>query len=141
MKFHQPLLAGSLLALLWVCGGLSNIAAAQSAAASVPTVHDHAAEAAAIRTNRLKRLEDRVTVAPEVLSQACRYESDITTRPPHKRVVLSFDDGPEPGQTPYILALLQKYHVPGAFFMIGEKAQKHPELVQAVKEPLQKSVR
>jgi peptidoglycan/xylan/chitin deacetylase (PgdA/CDA1 family) len=37
-----------------------------------------------------------------------------------KLVALTFDDGPDPTWTPQILAILEKYHVPGTFFVIGE---------------------
>ena len=53
-----------------------------------------------IRRHHIKRLEDRVNVDSALLHQTCRYESEISTAPPAKRVVLSFDDGPEPGQGP-----------------------------------------
>lgn len=110
----------------------SALCQAQPLPTKAPT-HDHASDTAAIRTHRLQRLQDKLTIPAEELHQSCRYESDIATRPPFKQIALTFDDGPEPGQTPYILALLRKYHIPAAFFMIGEKAQKHPELVQAVR--------
>lgn len=37
-----------------------------------------------------------------------------------KLVALTFDDGPDPTWTPQILGILEKYHVPGTFFVIGE---------------------
>lgn len=46
---------------------------------------------------------------------------------------LSFDDGPEPGATQAILALLDKHRVPATFFLIAAKAQHHPELAALVK--------
>lgn len=122
---HLPRVAALALALTGLCQ-------AQTPAPAAP-LHDHASDTAAIRTHRLQRLQDKLTISTEDLHKSCRYESDISARPPHKQVALSFDDGPEPNQTPYILALLRKYHIPAAFFMIGEKAQKHPELVQAVR--------
>jgi peptidoglycan/xylan/chitin deacetylase (PgdA/CDA1 family) len=47
-------------------------------------------------------------------------------------IALTFDDGPDPVQTPRILALLAKYHVKATFCLIGENAQKHPEIVQQI---------
>jgi peptidoglycan/xylan/chitin deacetylase (PgdA/CDA1 family) len=114
-----------------------------AAAAAIPPVpplpplppgeHPHAQEIAAIRQHHLKRLDDKLTIAPQVLADACRYESDIATRPPGRRVALTFDDGPEPGQTEHILAVLEKYGITATFFMIGEKMQRHPELVARVR--------
>jgi len=97
-----------------------------------PVGHTHEEETAHIRKHHLKRLDDKLTIEPKVLEQTCKYESDISTKPPAKRVVLTFDDGPEPGQTEFILEVLKKYNISATFFMIGEKAQQHPELVEKV---------
>ena len=48
------------------------------------------------------------------------------------RLALTFDDGPDPVATPKILELLEKYKAPATFFVIGEKAQRHPELMQEI---------
>jgi peptidoglycan-N-acetylglucosamine deacetylase len=37
------------------------------------------------------------------------------------RITLSFDNGPEPGVTPYVLDVLAARRVPATFFVIGEK--------------------
>ncbi len=52
-----------------------------------------------------------------------------------KAVLLTFDDGPDPVITPQILKLLDDYNRKAVFFLIGDKAEKHPELL---KEILQK---
>jgi cellulose synthase/poly-beta-1,6-N-acetylglucosamine synthase-like glycosyltransferase/peptidoglycan/xylan/chitin deacetylase (PgdA/CDA1 family) len=49
-----------------------------------------------------------------------------------KQVALSFDDGPDPVWTPRILDILNKYHVVGTFFMIGEEAQNNIGVMQRV---------
>ena len=94
--------------------------------------HSHEEEIAHIRKHHLKRLDDKLTIEPKVLEQNCRYESDISTKPPIKRVAFTFDDGPEPGQTEHILEVLKKYDISATFFMIGKKAEQHPELVEKV---------
>ena len=99
-----------------------------------PTEHAHSQEIATIRRHHLQRLDDKLNIAPQVLIDNCRFESDISTRPPQKRVALTFDDGPEPGQTEQILAVLARYNITAAFFMIGEKMQRHPELVARVRD-------
>lgn len=48
----------------------------------------------------------------------------------HKEVVLSFDDGPDPAYTPQILDILNRNHIKGTFFIVGENAMLHPELVK-----------
>lgn len=50
-------------------------------------------------------------------------------KPKRKEVVLSFDDGPDPIYTPQILDILDKNHIKGAFFIVGENAELHPELI------------
>lgn len=48
-------------------------------------------------------------------------------------VLLSFDDGPTPGVTERVLEILGRYGVKATFFMLGEKAEKYPELVEKVR--------
>jgi peptidoglycan/xylan/chitin deacetylase (PgdA/CDA1 family) len=49
-----------------------------------------------------------------------------------KTAWLTIDDGPDPGTTPQVLALLQKYGASATFFLIGTKAAKHPELTRMI---------
>lgn len=47
-------------------------------------------------------------------------------------VALTFDDGPSPESTPILLDLLARYQLPATFFVVGEKAAQHPELITAI---------
>ncbi len=47
-------------------------------------------------------------------------------------IALTFDDGPAPGYTKNILAILQRYHIHATFFMLGMWVQRYPDLAQAV---------
>nr|BFE68144.1 chitooligosaccharide deacetylase NodB [Actinoplanes digitatis] len=47
-------------------------------------------------------------------------------------VALTFDDGPDPVQTPKILELLAKYQVKATFCLVGEQARKYPDLVRQI---------
>lgn len=47
-------------------------------------------------------------------------------------ISITFDDGPNPEFTPKILELLQQHQAVGTFFLIGEKAEQHPELVKQI---------
>ncbi len=47
-------------------------------------------------------------------------------------VALTFDDGPDAVWTPRILDLLKQQNVPATFFVIGEDAQSHPDLVRRI---------
>ena len=44
-----------------------------------------------------------------------------------KTVFLTFDDGPIPEVTPWVLDLLDKYGIKATFFMVGDNVRKHPE--------------
>jgi len=46
-----------------------------------------------------------------------------------KKIALTFDDGPDPRWTPQILDILNRYHVPATFFVVGENAEAHPGLL------------
>lgn len=45
-------------------------------------------------------------------------------------VVLTFDDGPDPIWTPALLDALAELRAPASFFVVGEQALAHPELVR-----------
>jgi len=49
-----------------------------------------------------------------------------------KAVALTFDDGPDPMSTPELLRLLFKHKVKATFFVTGEKATRHAELVKEI---------
>ncbi|QWT21709.1 polysaccharide deacetylase family protein [Bacillus sp. NP157] len=48
------------------------------------------------------------------------------------RCYLSFDDGPEPGHTPKLLDVLARHGVKASFFLVGEKIEQYPEIVQRI---------
>lgn len=45
-------------------------------------------------------------------------------------VALTFDDGPDPEYTPRVFDILDRADAAATFFMIGEAARRHPDLVQ-----------
>lgn len=51
-----------------------------------------------------------------------------------KGVYLTFDDGPEPGITEFVLDELNKYNFKATFFCRGDNAEKHPDLLQRIKD-------
>ncbi len=51
-----------------------------------------------------------------------------------KAVYLTFDDGPIPEATPFILATLAEYGIHATFFMVGDNVRKHPDLYRKVVE-------
>jgi len=50
--------------------------------------------------------------------------------PVGRRIALTFDDGPDPRWTPRIAAVLRRERAPGAFFVIGSQAARHPGIVR-----------
>jgi peptidoglycan/xylan/chitin deacetylase (PgdA/CDA1 family) len=51
---------------------------------------------------------------------------------PHvvNEVFITFDDGPIPEVTPYVLDILAEYNAKATFFCVGANAEKHPELLE-----------
>ena len=50
-----------------------------------------------------------------------------------KTVFLTFDDGPIPEVTPWVLDTLDRYGIKATFFMVGDNVARHPELYEEVK--------
>ncbi|HEY0246130.1 MAG TPA: polysaccharide deacetylase family protein [Mucilaginibacter sp.] len=52
----------------------------------------------------------------------------------HNRCIyLTFDDGPIPIVTPFVLNILQQYNAKATFFCIGDNVHKHPNIFEQVK--------
>ena len=51
-----------------------------------------------------------------------------------KTVYLTFDDGPIPDITPWVLDLLDKYEIKATFFCVGDNVRKHPDIYKMVLE-------
>ena len=49
-----------------------------------------------------------------------------------REVALTFDDGPWPGTTRQVLEILRRERVPATFFLVGQQARRHPELVREI---------
>ncbi|WP_394907540.1 polysaccharide deacetylase family protein [uncultured Mesonia sp.] len=49
-----------------------------------------------------------------------------------KSIYLSFDDGPIPEVTPWVLEQLTNYEAKASFFCIGENIKKHPEVFKKI---------
>ncbi|MCX7992493.1 MAG: polysaccharide deacetylase family protein, partial [Fimbriimonadales bacterium] len=54
--------------------------------------------------------------------------------PKRRWIALTFDDGPHPDYTPRIVEILKRYKVHATFFVVGKRAEKHPELIQLLHE-------
>ncbi len=49
-----------------------------------------------------------------------------------KIIYLTFDDGPHPEATPYVLDRLREYHAKATFFCIGKNVVEHPEIYRQI---------
>ena len=47
-------------------------------------------------------------------------------------VLLTIDDGPHPVHTPAILDLLDQHRIKALFFLVGDRAAQHPQLVREI---------
>lgn len=59
-----------------------------------------------------------------------RYKWRVDTR--KKTIFLTFDDGPIPEITEYVMATLQQYNARATFFCIGDNVRKHPEIFSEI---------
>lgn len=70
--------------------------------------------------------------APKIIRKL--YPSFIWNFPDEKDAVfLTFDDGPRPEVTPWVLDILDKYNAKATFFCIGKNVEMFPELFEEVK--------
>ena len=51
-----------------------------------------------------------------------------------KVVFLTFDDGPIPEITPWVLNLLDHYNIKASFFCVADNVRKYPDIFQRVKD-------
>jgi len=49
-----------------------------------------------------------------------------------QKIYLTFDDGPTPEVTEWVLSVLQRYQIKATFFCIGDNIRKHPELFKKI---------
>ncbi|MDE7378881.1 MAG: polysaccharide deacetylase family protein [Paraprevotella sp.] len=51
-----------------------------------------------------------------------------------KVVYITFDDGPIPEATPFVLDTLDRFGIKATFFMVGDNVRKHPDIYRMVVE-------
>src|SRR4029078_6217184 len=51
-----------------------------------------------------------------------------------KNIYLTFDDGPHPEITPWVLDSLKKFNAHDTFFCVGQNVKKYPEIFQRIIE-------
>lgn len=74
-----------------------------------------------------KKPEDEQVTAPA-------EQPNVDAQVKHKRIAITFDDGPHAKVTDQILSILQKYDVKATFFVIGLNVVQHPDIVAKANE-------
>ena len=60
------------------------------------------------------------------------FPSVIWNLSPRPEVFLTFDDGPTPEITPWVLEQLPKYDAKATFFCLGKNVEQYPELFRQI---------
>lgn len=64
------------------------------------------------------------TIFPRALFRRTNVDRDVW---------LTFDDGPIPEVTPWVLDVLDRFGIKATFFMVGQNIERHPELLEEVR--------
>jgi len=76
----------------------------------------------------------RWVVQPPLFYRLLFPEAIWRVKQKEKKVAyLTFDDGPIPEVTPYVLDILDRYGIKATFFMVGDNARRNPRLVEEVR--------
>ena len=78
---------------------------------------------------------DEITIgrrSGEVASRRSLLAAGAARPNPDRVVALTFDDGPSPEWTPFVLAILRAFMVKATFCMVGYNQQRYPDLVRQV---------
>ena len=121
-------------ALLTVCVALTipTILSAATSYASVSPLENQSAvtkEESLTLENREENLKNSDQLCIETNLGRNRLKELLLNK---RGVALTFDDGPHPNTTPYILDILKKRHLKATFFVLGIQAHKYPELVKRI---------
>lgn len=73
---------------------------------------------------------NRILDEPQAPTFASRETASSTPPATDKRVVLTFDDGPDPIYTPEVMRILQSEDVPATFFLVGQSIARYPGLTK-----------
>lgn len=70
---------------------------------------------------------------PEILKRL--YPRQVWSLPEtRKEIFLTFDDGPTPSITDWTLKELKKFGAKATFFLVGQNAEKYPDLIEAIRK-------
>jgi peptidoglycan-N-acetylglucosamine deacetylase len=66
--------------------------------------------------------------APSGLKPATYFKANVDGQ----YIAMTFDDGPSPETTPRLLDILKQRNIKATFFMIGQNAERNPEIVKRI---------
>lgn len=123
-----------------VLGGPSATgASAPSSSTSVPPVAPTAATAKPTATPSKSPKPTLTVIQPAAAIQPAKRSAQQGVGPANsakstgsQAVALTFDDGPDPVQTPALLDQLRKNGVKATFCLVGRQAKKYPDLVRRI---------
>jgi peptidoglycan-N-acetylglucosamine deacetylase len=78
-----------------------------------------------------KNVLDLLSQNKAELDKGIAYHKLLRGDATKKRIAITFDDGPHVDFTPKLLEILKRYNVKATFFVVGEMAEKEPDLVRA----------
>jgi peptidoglycan/xylan/chitin deacetylase (PgdA/CDA1 family) len=71
-------------------------------------------------------------VSPPIIYKWFLRDAVFRVPTEEKKLYLTFDDGPVPEATPFVLEQLKKYNAKATFFCIGKNVHENPELYKQV---------
>ena len=74
----------------------------------------------------------RFLIRPPKLLRKLYKESIWRIEKKKPTIYLTFDDGPIPELTPWVLDILKKHHVKATFFCVGENVKKNPDIYKRI---------
>jgi peptidoglycan/xylan/chitin deacetylase (PgdA/CDA1 family) len=136
MRTPKVLLLGLVLGVLTGCGTTVTATPAPSqpgvpAAAAAKQGSVPSRKPAAL-PKRTKAVKGRPVATKPRRVKKHTGPADSLLRTGRAGVALTFDDGPDPVQTPRLLDLLKKQHVKATFCVVGTNAAKYPRLIKRI---------
>ncbi|MFC5452742.1 polysaccharide deacetylase family protein [Paenibacillus aestuarii] len=129
LKAMKPLKVCILLACIGIVGCSHTD---QASSISVPVPSADAVPATVQLSSAQQALSDNHNSANEQISSAVKVINNVKTD--HPMAALTFDDGPDDKYTPRILDILKKENVKGTFFVVGQQAKQHPQMMKRIVE-------
>ena len=99
---------------------------------ALPSVLASPSHSAALKPTPKPKTTQATTSAPAVRSKGGSGPARSEMKTGGAAVALTFDDGPDPVQTPRLLDLLAKHHVKATFCLVGQNVAAHPDLVRRI---------